>query len=224
MFDPSKRKCAKCKGIISIIDRNNINKILKFQRKYYHIDCFKEIATQKASSKKGKSKPEVWQYALDTIEDLEAETREEIKQYWDRCDLNAYLLSQYDIKVIPKTFWEKIADLQRGIYKGNQCKPITMETILSAWKWGQKNLDKIDASNKAKHKGPKNDGERIIYDFAVLIQHIPQFFEWQKKQKAAEAEREINRKEDIKVDYNKIKTVSYNDGLDDISDLLDDLI
>ena len=40
-----------------------------------------------------------------------------------------------------------------------------------------------------------------------------------------DAERKIAEKENIKINYNKIKTVSSsNDGLDDISDLLDELI
>ena len=58
-----------------------------------------------------------------------------------------------------------------------------------------------------------------------MIGHISDYTKYINKIKSAEIERENKRKEEIKVDYNKIKTSSNdNHGLDDINELLDDLI
>ena len=216
------RKCAKCKGEIEI-GSNNITDVLKFQGKYYHSKCFEEMATQKAISKRGK--PQMWQEALDNIWELESETKKMLEHYFAKDKLNDWLLENYDIVSVPSYFWQLVADLESGKYKNKKCKPISIITLYSMWQWGQKNLDKIAINNKSKHKGPKNDNDRIRYDFAILISHAADFKKHQNKINAMEAERQIANKENIKIDYNKIKTINKNnEGLDDISDLLDELI
>jgi hypothetical protein len=43
------------------------------------------------------------------------------------------------------------------------------------------------------------------------------------KLEAEEAERQLRQKESVKIDYSKIKSERKSNGLDDISDLLDDI-
>lgn len=224
MIDRTKRRCAECNEAMSIVDRNNIDKILRFKKQYYHIDCFKEMATRKLSTKKGRINKEIWEDALNNIEDLRLETQKTLEYTLDRDDLNDYLCSTYNISTFPDTFWTMIADLEYGIYKNKKCKPIKMNQLLSLWKWGQKKLDKIALKNEMNHRGPSDNLGRVKYDLSILLTHTGDFEKYQMNIKSQEMERNINQKETTNIDYNKIKSVSHNNGLDDISDLLDDLI
>ena len=116
-----------------------------------------------------------------------------------------------------------VRELNKGIYKKKRCKPISTELLFHTWVWGQKNLDKIDRNNKAKHKGPQNGSDRISYDFAIILRHIEDYEKYVARTKAEEAERELQAKETVKIDYNNIKAKKDN-NFGDISDLIDDLI
>ena len=179
------RKCAECKKMIKI-DRDNITGILKFQDKYYHTECFKEMTTHKAASKRGK--PEMWQNALDNVVVLETETKKILESSIAKDDLNEWLLKNYDIVAVPTRFWQMVADLERGIYKGKMCRPTSMQTLLGTWKWGQRQLDSIARSNKANHKGPQNDEKRLVYDLAILVQKVPSYLAYKDKEKTAAIE------------------------------------
>ena len=102
------RKCACCKGVIDIC-KNNISNVIHFQDKYYHYDCFVVLASEKAAMKRGK--PQMWKDALDSIWELEAETKKMLKHYFARDELNTWLLEHYDITVVPSRFWQVVADM-----------------------------------------------------------------------------------------------------------------
>ena len=216
------RKCAACPKPIEI-DKEHTSNIVYYKKKYYHSNCFCDLAT-KRSQAKIKSASE-WKDALDNLWELEADTKKMLESALTKDELNDWLLAHYDVTVVPSRFWQIVADLERGIYKGKKCKSVPMETLLGAWEWGQKKLDSIAKNNKTNRRGPQNDEARLVYDLAILIGHISDYTKYINKIKSAEIERENKRKEEIKVDYNKIKTSSNdNHGLDDINELLDDLI
>lgn len=222
MADIVTRKCACCKGVVEI-DKRNISNVICFQGKYYHYDCFIILASEKAATKRGK--PQMWQEALDNIWALEAETKKMLEQFIARDELNIWLLENYNITSVPTRFWQIIADLEGGMYKGKRCKPVDVTTLCGCWKWGQKRLNQIALTNKSNRKGPSNDSDRLRYDLAILINHTEDFKKHQNKIKAMEIERQIASKENININYNKIKTANNsNGGLDDISDLLEELI
>lgn len=185
MADILKRKCAHCKEEI-LVDRNSIDNVLQYDGKYYHIFCFEEMASEKAASKRGK--PAKWQAALNNLQELQNETKSIIEYSWTRDDLNDWLLMNYDIAAVPSRFWQVIAELEQGKYKGKKCKPIKIETVLGVWQWGQKKLNDISANNKQLNKGPNNDNDRIAYDLAILVQKVPQFIAYQEKQRATKEE------------------------------------
>ena len=222
MAETSKRKCAKCKGEIKI-HRDNICDVICYQSKYYHADCFEELATQRAASKRGNT--EQWQEALDDLWGLEDSTKKALERFWAKDDLNVWLLDHYDVAAVPSYFWQVVNDLECGKYKQQRCKPVSVELLHKMWQWGQKRLDDISAKNKINHTGPKSDIDRLRYDLAILISHTEDYKRYVAKVQALEAERLQRRKETIKVDYNKIKPVQKaNDGLDDISALLDEMV
>lgn len=222
--DITTRKCAKCKGEIEI-NKHNITDVIYFNKLYYHESCFKDIATEKSTSKRGK--PQMWQDALDNIWELEAETKKMLEHFCAKDDLNMWLLNNYDIVTVPSYFWQLVADLESGKYKNKRCKPMSITMLYPMWRWGQKHLDKIALNNKTNRKGPQNDNDRLRYDLAILISHTEDFKKHQNRVKAEKAEAEASvQKEEKNINYNtinKVKEINKNQKDDDISSLVDEI-
>lgn len=164
------RTCACCKNNIEV-DTHNIQGVVYYGKSYYHVECFKEMATQKAAGRRGK--PEMWREALEHLGELEASTQRMLESYFAKDELNVWLLEHYDIIEVPKRFFQIVADLEVGKYKGKRCNPVKTSTFCECWKWGQKKLDEIALRNKANHQGPIDDNARIMYDLAVLVGKVP---------------------------------------------------
>lgn len=216
------RKCACCKGAIEI-DAHDINNVVYFQDKYYHYNCFVLLASEKSAMKRGK--PQMWKDALDSIWELEADTKKMLERYFAKDELNTWLLDNYDVVTVPNYFWQLVADLEKGMYKRKKCKPVSTRILFECWRWGQKKLNEINQYNKSHGKGPKDDGARLMYDLAVLVGKVPNYLAYKEKQKAAEIERRRSVKENIKVDYSKISNNNKieSNNLQDISSLVDDI-
>lgn len=212
------RKCAACPEPIEI-DKKHTSNIVFYKKKYYHSKCFCDLAT-KRSQAKIKSASE-WKEALDNLWELEAETEKMLKSSITKDELNDWLLSHYDIAVVPSRFWQIVADLGRGIYKGKKCRPVSMEMLLGVWKWGQRKLDEIARTNKVNHKGPQNDEARLVYDLAILVGKVPSYLAYKEKQ--TKAKNEMARA----IEYNDIDMSRVGQGKQtirkDISDISDDI-
>ena len=213
------RKCACCKDTIEI-DKRNISNVVCFQGKYYHYDCFEDMASEKAASKRGK--PQMWQEALDHIWEIEADTKKMLEQFIAKDELNTWLLNNYDIVTVPSYFWQLVADLEGGMYKRKRCKPVSVGTLCECWKWGQRNLNKIAISNKMNHKGPGDDVDRLRYDLAILISKYPLFLKQQSKKLASQAVSSLERQQP-KINYSTLEKSNINDDENDILDLMDEV-
>jgi uncharacterized protein YnzC (UPF0291/DUF896 family) len=221
MPDTILRKCGGCSDVIEI-NRNNITNILYHKNKYYHSKCFCEIAEKRSKTKR--STAVEWQTALDNLWELESDTKKMLEAAWIKDDLNEWLLNHYNITTVPTRFWQIIADIGNGTYKGKRCKPITMDILLETWKWGQKKLDSISRNNKMSHKGPASDDARIMYDLSIIISKVPNYLSHKSKMKMLQAE---EKKETAKthINYDNVQQtkIENNSGIDDISSLLDDI-
>ena len=217
-----KRKCAQCKEAIEI-DNNNIVDVICYEKSYYHKHCFCALAEKRSQSKRGK--PEKWQAALNNIYQIEAETVQTLRSLCAKDELNAWLLEHYDITAVPARFWQIVADLECGKYKGRQCKPVSMDTLLGAWKWGQRKLNKINANNKAKSNWKMDDSQRVLYDLAIIASKVPLYLLKKTEKEAAERERQLLLQEKIKIDYKSIakKAEELDDDEVDISSIVDDI-
>lgn len=219
------RKCKACKGTIDI-NRNNVQGVVYYKDNYYHTSCFCEHAEKKSVLKNGKLTE--WANALSQIKELENDAKEvlrvdkpkpKLKRETD--DLNDYLLSQYNVSAVSsRNFWRMVQELKNGTYRGRRCKKVSLETLLEAWKWYQQKLNEKDKCNKMHNKGPKNDDGRIPYDFAIIVTKIPEYLAYKAKQDAYSAELTTKIERITAADMQR--AVVKCEGLDDISDLLDD--
>lgn len=219
MAESIERKCAKCKDKI-VITQDNIDDVIAHKGKYYHLCCFETMATEKAASKRGK--PTEWQEALDNLPTIKKETKNMIEHIWARDDLNDWLLSHYDIPAVPGRFWQILAELERGKFKGKKCKPVSVKTILGTWQWGQQKLNEINLVNKRSHKGPQDDSARLSYDLSIVVSKVPNYFAHLSKIKALETETKHTIKE-TKINYSNLERKTNTNQMDDISDLLDEI-
>lgn len=222
MSDMRKRKCHACERKIEIY-KDDIKDIIFYKENFYHKSCFCELASKRSQSKRGK--PADWQYALDNIEEFESAAISQLEYPFIRDDFNDYLIDTYDVIKPPDRLWDVVGQLAKGTYKRKRCKPVSLKILFETWKWGQSKLNKININNKMNNKGPYDGDTRILYDLAIIVGKVPNYLAYKAKQEAAEIERENSIKDDIRVDYSKIKAASNNNsGLDDINDLLEDLI
>ena len=215
------RKCGGCSDAIEI-NRDNVADVCYYKNKYYHSKCFCEIAEKRSKAKR--STAAEWKEALDNLCELEADTKKMLESAWIKDDLNDWILDHYNITSVPSRFWQILADLERGVYKGKKCKSVNMETLLGAWQWGQRKLDLISRNNKINHKGPERDDARIMYDLSIIISKIPNYLSNKAKMQMLHVE---EKRESAKthINYNNVQQnkIVNNGGLDDISDLLDDI-
>lgn len=183
MPETIKFKCDHCKQFI-YIDRANECGAVFFKKKYYHQDCFCVLCNERAASKRS---PFVWQEALDNILEYQKAAMPNIDYKFAKDDLNDWLLKHYGAQTIPKRFWTVIADLENGKYNEMKCKPTKTKLIFETWRWGQKHLDSINRKNKQKLKGPTNDEDRIYYDLAIVLKHVPDYLKAKAKREVEEA-------------------------------------
>lgn len=222
MAETIKRKCDKCKKEI-IIERSNMRGPVLYKGKYYHSNCFCELCEEKKATSKRSLL--FWQNALDNIEQCKDDAIEKSEYQFAKDDLNEWILNHYDVITLPSRFWNVVADLESGTYNKKKCSHVPTKLLFNAWRWGQHNLDSINRKNKMNKTGPRTDAERINYDLAIILKHIPDYIKAKAKQDAEEAERQAQAKEVVKINYNNIaiKSESNSNVLDDISDLLDEM-
>lgn len=220
MSSKTTRKCGKCGEKITI-NRQSLNNIVYYQNKFYHIDCFVEKANQGMSSTRYAAH---WQEILNRLPEFQAEAKRRLEHYMIRDEFNDYLLANYDVYAVSERFWNIAEDISNGIYKRKKCKAIDMQTLMDAWKWGQKKLDKIAANNKAKNKGPQNDEQRLNYDLAIILQHVGDYQRYITQTKEEKAEIEKRTENTNKINYEKLYSQSKNqEQSDSILDLMNEI-
>lgn len=210
------RKCGTCGNSI-IVNRQNIDNVAFYQGYHHHVGCLIEKANKGVESGKRVAN---WERLLNRIPELQAESKRRLWHSVVQDEFNDYLLEHYDVFAVSNRFWNIVGELGLGSYKRQKCKPVDMDTIFQTWKWGQKNLDKIAANNKANNKGPSNDEQRLNYDLAIVLKHIGDY-------KNAQEKKEMNIQEVRRnVSFNEIDTSKIGqkktEKKEDVSDIFDD--
>lgn len=218
MGDVLVRKCTKC-GETFEIDVDDVKDVIFFDKVYYHEKCFFDRANRCVSHHTANAKK--WKNALENVEHIKKESKNVVRQAHGEDNLNKWLLDNYDLEVVPRSFWTLVSDLKNGKYRRKSCKPIFADTLCSMWMWGQQNLNKIAANNKAKGTGPSSEEDRLIYDVAILLSHTSSYIKSQQKSDTTVEEIKSYISHD-EVDMSRIGQ-SKQTTKRDISDISDDL-
>ena len=215
-----KRKCSCC-GEYFYISNDNIDDAIYYDKKTYHSSCFINICNKRSQMKR-EDVSQKWTWVLNHLDSIKQESYEHLKLAVIKEDVFNFIKDAYDITIIPTTVWQKLSNIYNGTFKG-MTYGIPPEHLLDMWKRKIDMLNGIANRNSTKGKAMNAD-QRINYDLSVLVNKYDSYLKWLEKQKILEAEKEIEKNENIVG-----KTIGYvshkteNSNADDISDLVDDI-
>lgn len=218
------RICGECvneNGSNIIIYRNECKDVVLFENKYYHTECFKKLCELKLSKRKIKK----WINALNNIGEYEQNAKESINEYFDKDDVYRFIISTYDLAIVPSYIWIKLDKIYKGGLNGMSVG-IPPAHLYDMWKRQITNLNKIYDNNKRKGK-EMDKVQRLNYDLSILVNKYDSYLTWLNQQKIlAEQSRKEQQEKKEKIDYKKIsdmKIQSSEKNEDDIEQLLDEL-
>ena len=215
-----KRKCSCC-GEDFYISKDNIDDAIYYDKKTYHSSCFINICNKRSKMKR-EDVSQKWTWVLNHLDSIKQESYEHLKLAVIKEDVFNFIKDAYDITIIPTTVWQKLNNIYNGTFKG-MTYGIPPEHLLDMWERKIDMLNGIANRNNTKGK-TMNADQRINYDLSVLVNKYDSYLKWLEKQKILEAEKEIEKNENIvgkTIGYVTQKTEKSNS--DDISDLVDDI-
>ena len=215
-----KRKCSCC-GEYFYISNNNIEDAIYYDKKTYHSSCFINMCDKRSKMKRADVSKK-WTWVLNHLDSIKRESNEHLRVSVIKEDVFNFIKDAYDITIIPSTVWQKLANIYNGTFKGMSFG-IPPEHLLDMWKRKIDMLNGIASRNTTKGKSMNAD-QRINYDLSVLVNKYDSYLKWLEKQRIIEAEKEIEKNENIvskSIGYVPHKTKKNNS--DDISDLVDDI-
>lgn len=215
-----KRKCSCC-GEDFYISKDNIDDAIYYDKKTYHSSCFINICNKRSQMKR-EDVSQKWTWVLNHLDSIKQESYEHLKLAIVKEDVFNFIKDTYDITIIPTTVWQKLSNIYNGTFKG-MTYGIPPEHLLDMWERKIDMLNGIANRNNTKGK-TMNADQRINYDLSVLVNKYDSYLKWLEKQKILEAEKEIEKNENIvgkTIGYVAQKTEKNNS--DDISDLVDDI-
>lgn len=215
-----KRKCSCC-GEYFYISNDNIDDAIYYDKKTYHSSCFINICNKRSQMKR-EDVSQKWTWVLTHLDSIKQESYDHLKLAVAKENVFNFIKDAYDVTIIPTTVWQKLSNIYNGTFKG-MTYGIPPEHLLDMWKRKIDMLNGIANRNSTKGK-TMNADQRINYDLSVLVNKYDSYLKWLEKQKILEAEKEIEKNENIVG-----KTIGYvshkteNSNADDISDLVDDI-
>ena len=215
-----KRKCSCC-GEDFYISKDNIDDAIYYDKKTYHSSCFINICNKRSQMKR-EDVSQKWTWVLNHLDSIKQESYEHLKLAVIKEDVFNFIKDAYDVTIIPTTVWQKLSNIYNGTFKG-MTYGIPPEHLLDMW---ERKIDMLNGiANRNNTKGrTMNVDQRINYDLSVLVNKYDSYLKWLEKQKILEAEKEIEKNENIVG-----KTIGYvvqkaeKNNSDDISDLVDDI-
>ena len=215
-----KRKCSCC-GEDFYISKDNIDDAIYYDKKTYHSSCFINICNKRSQMKRA-DVSQKWTWVLNHLDSIKQESYEHLKLAVVKENVFNFIKDTYDITIIPTTVWQKLSNIYNGTFKG-MTYGIPPEHLLDMW---ERKIDMLNGiANRNNTKGrTMNVDQRINYDLSVLVNKYDSYLKWLEKQKILEAEKEIEKNENIvskTIGYVTQKTDKKNS--DDISGLVDDI-
>ena len=215
-----KRKCSCC-GEDFYISKDNIDDAIYYDKKTYHSSCFINICNKRSQMKR-EDVSQKWTWVLNHLDSIKQESYEHLKLAVIKEDVFNFVKNAYEITIFPSTVWHKLSNVYNGTFKVITYG-IPPEHLLDMW---ERKIDMLNGiANRNNTKGrTMNVDQRINYDLSVLVNKYDSYLKWLEKQKILEAEKEIEKNENIVG-----KTIGYvvqkaeKNNSDDISDLVDDI-
>lgn len=218
-----KRTCAEC-GEKIIFSKDTIDQIIRFEKQYYHCDCFINACQKK--SKRTNASPK-WNEALCSIEEIKQETKKyfNCSDDFNKDEIYNFILENYNIRAVPPYIFVKLEEVYSGRRKGLTCE-IPPEDLLYMWKRKMNYLNKLRAKNITLGK-EMGAAKQINYDLAVLVNLYDDYLQWKEQNKIIEQEENKVHTEILRtVDLDKLSKITQNhqkEDDDDMDTLLDEL-
>ncbi len=215
-----KRKCSCC-GEYFYINNENVKDAIYYDKKTYHSSCFISICNKRSKMKR-EDISQKWTLVLNNLEHIREESFKHLSLAITKEGIFDFIKNAYDVTIIPTTVWQKLGNIYNGTFKG-MTFGIPPGHLLDMWK---RKIDMLNGiANRNSTKGiTMNTDQRINYDLSILVNKYDSYLRWLERQKILEAEKEIEKNENIVG-----KSVGYvaqkvnNNNSDDISGLVDDI-
>lgn len=215
-----KRKCGCC-GEDFYISNENIEEAIYYDKKTYHSSCFINICNKRSKMRR-EDISQKWKWVLNNLESIKKDSFRHLRVAITKEVIFDFIKDAYDITIVPTNVWQKLGNIYNGTFKGMSVG-IPPEHLLDMWKRKMDMLNGIASRNSTKGINMSID-QRINYDLSILINKYDSYLKWLEKQKILEAEKEIEKNENIVG-----KSVGYviqkenDNSSDDISGLVDDI-
>ena len=217
-----KRKCGCC-GENFYISKDNIDDAIYYDKKTYHSSCFISMC-HKRSEMKRVDISQKWTWVLNHLDSIKNDSYSHMFYVIEKEGIFNFIKETYDISVIPTTVWQKLSNIYAGTFKGMSVG-IQPSHLLDMWK---RKIDMLNGiANKNDTKGiHMQPDQRLNYDLSILVNKYDSYLKWLEKQKIIEAEKDVEKSQNIvsqSIGYNnQSKNVDVDDS-DNISDLVDDI-
>lgn len=217
-----KRKCGCC-GENFYISKDNIDDAIYYDKKTYHSSCFISMC-HKRSEMKRVDISQKWTWVLNHLDSIKNDSYSHMFYVIEKEGIFNFIKETYDISVIPTTVWQKLSNIYAGTFKGMSVG-IQPSHLLDMWK---RKIDMLNGiANKNETKGiHMQPDQRLNYDLSILVNKYDSYLKWLEKQKIIEAEKDVEKSQNIvsqSIGYNnQSKNVDVDDS-DNISDLVDDI-
>lgn len=185
-----KIKCVKCCDNKEITVRN-LDNFVYYDKKYYCKDCFYKLCNEKLLSKR--TKHEKWGNALKNIDSLNMNAKSQLHIAYYKDQLYQFLMSTYNITVIPNNVFTRIDQVNKGTYKGMMKKGISYEELLDMWQRKLHFLKKNAVRQKEMNRGINDPHNQIIYDLAILVGKYDSYCRWKRDHELNNEESKIQK-------------------------------
>ena len=210
-------KCP-CENHEIIIDSKSIRETVRYDKRYYHSDCFIKMLKRKRNFSESE-----FNKIINDIDSYKQDAYNRLIVRLTKDELNDFLINNYGVKEVSSYMWIKLNGIFDGEYSRTHGRIIPPEHLLDMWKRMIHNFKKNQ--QRLIVKGKKlNPKQQMSYDLEYLISKYDSYLRWLKTQETIESESEINGGHNTEFLTINIKSSAENNKVDDkIQDITDDI-
>ena len=196
----SKPICSVCKEEVQF-DVENSYKIIRYDNKFHHYDCFLNLCSKKKQSRH-KGCAQRWAEAEKQIDQLIADTAKRQRDSVFRDKMYWWFVEKYNLSSVTDYFFTKLASIYDGTYTG-LAYPISGEELFEEWQYYFDELNEI-SKNKDMRGEPL-----MIYHLGILLSRNAEYRDIKKKECLAK-EIQKQQQDEVKVNQDTMFVSSRN--------------